>query len=53
MHEAIYAVREVADNGVVVLTIYQRKEDAPPEAVPLRIHQITEEQSCELESSIV
>ena len=52
MHEAIYAVREVADNGVVVLTIYPRKEDAPPEAVPLVNHNITDEQSCELESSI-
>ena len=52
MHEAIYAVRDIADNGAVVLTIYPRKEDAPPEAVPLVNHNITDEQSCELETSI-
>lgn len=52
MHEAIYAVREVADNGAVVLTVYPRREDAPPEAVPLVNHEITEERTCELEPSI-
>lgn len=46
-----YAVRDVADNGAVVLTVYFRKEDAPPCAVPFRIHQIKEEQSCNQESS--
>lgn len=51
MSNTPYAVRQVADNGEVVLTVYLRKEDTPPEAVPLVIRIITEDTDAQSYSS--
>lgn len=46
-----YVVREVDDDGLIASTIYFRKEDAPPDVVPLMGHHFKDEQSCNQESS--